>query len=127
MIRTTIWSDRTTVPPVTAERSPPDFPDHRRGLAGDGGLVDGCDALDDVAVAGIRSPASTTTTSPSFSAVLATCSMLPSGRRRRGQVSCCSGADVAACAATLGHGLGERSNSTVSHSQIVTPMPWCSD
>ena len=33
--RTLIQSETTVVPPVTAERSPPDFADHRRGFAGD--------------------------------------------------------------------------------------------
>ena len=52
VIRTTISSLSTRVPPVTAERSPPDSRIDRRRLAGDRRLVDGGDALDDVAVAG---------------------------------------------------------------------------
>ena len=52
VIRTTISSDSTRVPPVTAERSPPRLADDRGRLAGDRRLVDGGDALDDVAVAG---------------------------------------------------------------------------
>ena len=40
------------MPPVTALRSPPDSRMTGRGLAGDGRLVDGGDALDDGAVAG---------------------------------------------------------------------------
>src|SRR5438874_7618606 len=52
VIRTTIRSDSTVVPPVTAERSPPGFPDHRGGLAGDGRLVHRGDALDHITVAG---------------------------------------------------------------------------
>ncbi len=40
------------MPPVTAERSPPDFADHRSRLAGDGRLVDRRDAFDDFAVGG---------------------------------------------------------------------------
>ena len=44
------------MPPVTAERSPPDLADDRGGLAGDGRLVDRGDALDDVAVAGDELP-----------------------------------------------------------------------
>ena len=52
VIWTTIRSDSTVVPPVTALRSPPDSRMTGRGLAGDGRLVDGGDALDDVAVAG---------------------------------------------------------------------------
>ncbi len=51
-MRTTMRSDSTLVPPVTAERSPPRLADDRRGLAGDGRLVDRRDALDHLAVAG---------------------------------------------------------------------------
>ena len=52
VMRTTMRSESTLVPPVTAERSPPALADDRRGLAGDGRLVDRGDALDDLAVAG---------------------------------------------------------------------------
>src|SRR3954468_19703285 len=66
VISTTIRSLRTRVPPVTAERSAPGgggptgdprgvaagLADHGRRFAGDGGLVDRGDALDDGAVAG---------------------------------------------------------------------------
>src|ERR1700731_1759047 len=47
VMRTRIQSDSTCVPPVTAERSPPD---PGRGLAGDRGLVDGGHASDHFAV-----------------------------------------------------------------------------
>ena len=40
VIRTTIRSDSTVVPPVTAAAVAAGLADHRRGLAGDGGLVD---------------------------------------------------------------------------------------
>ena len=49
--RTTIRSESTVVPPVTAHRSPPDSRMTGRRLAGDRRLVDGRDALDDVTVA----------------------------------------------------------------------------
>ena len=52
------------VPPVTAERSPPDSRITGRRLAGDRRLVDRADALDDLAVGGDDLAASTTTTSP---------------------------------------------------------------
>ena len=52
VMRTRIQSDSTCVPPVTAERSPPDSADDRGRLAGDGGLVDRGDALDHLAVGG---------------------------------------------------------------------------
>ncbi len=42
----------TSVPPVTAERSPPDFANHGSGLAGDGRFVDRCHTLDHVAIGG---------------------------------------------------------------------------
>ena len=51
VIRTRIQSESTLVPPVTAERSPPDSRMTGRGLAGDSRLVDRGDAFDDVAVA----------------------------------------------------------------------------
>ncbi len=40
------------MPPVTAERSPPELADDRRGFAGDGRLVHRGHALDDVAIGG---------------------------------------------------------------------------
>ena len=51
-MRITMRSEMTVVPPVTAERSPPELADHRRGFAGNGSLVDRGDALDHFAVAG---------------------------------------------------------------------------
>ena len=63
VIFTLIQSDSTVVPPVTAERSPPDS----RMTGADSPViaefVDRGDAFDDVAVDGMRSPASTSTTS----------------------------------------------------------------
>jgi hypothetical protein len=47
-MRTRIQSEITCVPPVTAERSPPDW----RRFAGNGGLVDRGDAFDHLAVGG---------------------------------------------------------------------------
>ena len=52
VMRTISRSEITVVPPVTAERSPPDFADDGGGFAGDRGLVDRGDALDHLAVAG---------------------------------------------------------------------------
>src|SRR3954470_12036871 len=51
VILTRIQSDRTWVPPVTAERSPPDSRMTGR-LTGDRGLVDGGHALDHLAIGG---------------------------------------------------------------------------
>ena len=50
VMRTRIQSESTCVPPVTAERSPPDFADDRRGLTRDRCLIDGGDALDHLTV-----------------------------------------------------------------------------
>ena len=52
VIRTTMRSESTLVPPVTAERSPPDSRITGRRLAGDRRLVDRGDAFDDLAVGG---------------------------------------------------------------------------
>ena len=52
VIRTLISSESTRVPPVTAERSPPDSRITGRGFAGDGGFVDRGDAFNYLAVAG---------------------------------------------------------------------------
>ena len=52
VISTTMRSESTRVPPVTALRSPPDSRMTGCRLAGDRGLVDRRDALDDGAVAG---------------------------------------------------------------------------
>ncbi len=62
VIRTTIRSESTRVPPVTALRSPPDSRTTGARLAGDRRLVDRRDARDDVAVAGDHLAAVTTTT-----------------------------------------------------------------
>ena len=51
VILTTMRSDSTVVPPVTADAVAAGLADHRRGLAGDGRLVDRGDAFHDVAVA----------------------------------------------------------------------------
>ena len=50
VMRTVIQSDSTCVPPVTAERSPPDSRITGADFAGDRRLVDRGDALDHLAV-----------------------------------------------------------------------------
>ena len=50
VMRTLIRSEMTWVPPVTARAVAAALADHRRGFAGDRRLVDGGDALDDLAV-----------------------------------------------------------------------------
>jgi len=50
VMRTRIQSESTCVPPVTAERRPPDSADDRCGFAGDRRFVDRSHALDHLAV-----------------------------------------------------------------------------
>ena len=83
VIRTTIRSERTFVPPVTAERSPPDS----RITGADSPVIadSSTDAIPSTISPseGITSPASHTTRSPLLSADAGTRSSVPSGRRRR--------------------------------------------
>ena len=76
--RTTIWSERTRVPPVTAERSPPDS----RITGADSPVIADSSTLAMPSMtspsAGMSSPAETTTTSPSASRLDGTSSMVPS-------------------------------------------------
>ncbi len=87
VIRTTMRSDRTFVPPVTADRSPPDS----RITGADSPVI--ADSSTDATPSmispseGMRSPASQTTRSPFPSSDAATRSSVPSGRRRRASVS----------------------------------------
>ena len=52
VMRTLSQSETTSVPPVTADRSPPDSANNRSGLSRNGRLVDRGDALDHLAVGG---------------------------------------------------------------------------
>ena len=67
VIRTTIRSDRTTVPPVTADRSPPDS----RMTGADSPVIADSSTLATPSITspspGMVSPATTTTTSPTRS------------------------------------------------------------
>ena len=87
VIRTTMRSDSTLVPPVTAERSPPDS----RMTGADSPVMadSSTEAMPSMISPseGIRSPASQTTRSPLASAAAGTRSSVPSGRRRRASVS----------------------------------------
>ena len=80
--RTTIWSERTRVPPVTAERSPPDS----RITGADSPVMADSSTLAIPSItspsAGITSPAETTTTSPRRSWTLGTSSSEPDAMRR---------------------------------------------
>ncbi len=98
VIRTTTSSDRTRVPPVTAERSPPDS------------LITGADSpvMADSSIEampsttspsdGITSPALTTHSSPTSRRLDGTGSRVPSGRRRLAMVSLRVLRSDAACA-----------------------------
>ena len=84
---TTMRSDRTLVPPVTADRSPPDS----RMTGADSPVIadSSTDAMPSVISPseGIRSPASQTTRSPLASAAAATNCSVPSGSSLRASVS----------------------------------------
>ncbi len=73
VMRTLIQSDSTTVPPVTAERSPPDS----RMTGADSPVIAASltEAMPSITSPseGMVSPASTSTTSPTFRLVLGTC------------------------------------------------------
>src|SRR5579884_746394 len=87
VIRTTIRSESTLVPPVTAERSPPDS----RMTGADSPVMadSSTEAMPSTMSPseGMRSPASHTTMSPLASAEAGTRSSVPSGRSRRASVS----------------------------------------
>ena len=121
VIRTTTRSDRTLVPPVTADRSPPDS----RITGADSPVM--ADSSMDASPSmispsdGIRSPASQTTTSPLVNWAAGTCSSAPSGPILRASVSDRILRSVSACAlprpsATASAKLA---NSTVRASQAV--------
>ena len=137
VIRTTIRSESTVVPPVTALRSPPDS----RITGADSPVT--ADSSTDATPSmtspspGIRSPATTTTTSPSRRLVLGTSSVgssvrLPvyfrvslAARTRRAVVSCCRARRLAAWALPRPSATDSArfAKSTVSHSQTVTIQP----
>ena len=98
VIRTTISSDSTRVPPVTADRSPPDS----RTTGADSPVIadSSTDAMPSITSPsdGITSPAATTHSSPTSSALDGTCSTVPSARRRFAIVSVRVLRSDAACA-----------------------------
>ena len=108
VIRTTMRSERTFVPPVTAERSPP----LSRITGADSPVIadSSTEAMPSTTSPspGISWPASTTTRSPLRSADAGTCSS-PRSVSRRATVSCAHLAQGGGLglAASLGHGLGE--------------------
>ena len=96
--RTTISSESTRVPPVTAERSPPDS----RITGADSPVIADSSTLAIPSItspsAGITSPAETTTTSPSASGARRDLLERPSGRRRWAVVSARVLRSASACA-----------------------------
>ncbi|RPK34217.1 hypothetical protein EES37_30150 [Streptomyces sp. ADI91-18] len=126
VIFTTIRSERTFVPPVTAERSPPDS----RMTGADSPVI--ADSSTEATPSttspspGMMSPASQTTRSPIPRSVPGTCSsLLPSWASRRATVSVLALRRVSACAlprpsATASARLAK---TVVSHSQAVIAQP----
>src|SRR5580693_8821450 len=135
VIRATIRSDSTRVPPVTAERSPP----ASRITGADSPVI--ADSSTDATPSrispsdGIRSPGSQTTRSPLTSSAAGIRSSAPgsSGRSRRACVSDRTRRSVSACAFPRPSAMASAklANSTVRASQTVTDqskMPgWASD
>ena len=122
VMRTTISSDSTRVPPVTAERSPPDS----RMTGADSPVM-----ADSSTVAmpsttspspGMTSPADTTHRSPTCSADDATSSTRPSARRTLAVVSLRVLRSVAACALPRPSAIASAklANSTVNHRNTTT-------
>ena len=119
--RTTIWSERTRVPPVTAERSPPDS----RMTGADSPVIADSSTLAmpsiTVPSAGITSPAETTTSSPTRRPELGTSSSEPS-RRRCATVSARVLRSSSACALPRPSATASAkfAKSTVNQSQAAT-------
>jgi hypothetical protein len=121
VISTTIRSDSTLVPPVTALRSPPDS----RMTGADSPVI--ADSSTEATPSttspspGITWFASTTTRSPGWSSVPGTGSSLPSGRSRRAMVSVRVARSAAACALPRPSATASArfANRTVSHNQIA--------
>ncbi len=121
VISTTMRSDRTVVPPVTAERSPPDS---RMTGADSPVIADSSTEATPSLISpsdGIRSPASHTTRSPFLSSAAAMTVSEPSGLSRRAAVSVRSRRSVSACALPLPSAIASAklAKSTVRASQMV--------
>ena len=119
--RTTIRSERTRVPPVTAERSPPDS----RITGADSPVIADSSTLAIPSItspsAGISSPAATTTTSPSARPLEGTSSSVPSARRRWASVSARVRRSASACALPRPSAIASArfANRTVNQSQAA--------
>ncbi len=119
--RTTIRSERTRVPPVTAERSPPDS----RITGADSPVIADSSTLAIPSItspsAGISSPAATTTTSPSARPLEGTSSRVPSWSRRWARVSARVRRSASACALPRPSAIASArfANRTVNQSQAA--------
>ncbi len=121
VIRTTIRSESTMVPPVTAERSPPDS---RMTGADSPVIADSSTEATPCVISpseGMTSPASHTTRSPRCRSLAATSSSVPSALRRRASVSDRMRRSVSACAFPRPSAMASAkfANITVSASQTV--------
>ncbi len=118
---TRIQSDSTFVPPVTAERSPPDS--RMTGADSPVMALSSTDATPSMMSpsAGITSPAATRTMSPLRSAGAGTTSYVPSGRSRLATVSVFARRSASACALPRPSAMASAklAKSTVSQSQNV--------
>src|SRR6516162_3368445 len=125
VMRTLISSERTRVPPVTAERSPPDS----RITGADSPVMadSSTDATPSITSPspGMNSPAETSTISPARSLELATISVLPSSRSLRASVSARALRRVSACAFPRPSAIASAkfAKSTVNHSHSVICNP----
>src|SRR5271167_1437256 len=125
VIRTLISSESTRVPPVTADRSPPDS----RITGADSPVIadSSTDATPSITSPspGTNSPAATSTMSPERSFELATTSIEPSPRSLRASVSARALRSVSAWAFPRPSAMASAkfANSTVNHSQSVICNP----
>ena len=133
VMRTTIRSESTVVPPVTAERSPPDS---RMTGADSPVMADSSTEATPSMISpseGMWSPASHTTRSPLASAAAGTSSSVPSGSRRRAMVSERILRRASACALPRPSAMASAklAKSTVRNSQTVIDQlkmpPWAMD
>ena len=122
VMRTTIRSERTLVPPVTALRSPP----LSRMTGADSPVIadSSTEAMPSITSPspGMISPATTTTMSPRRSSDAATTSTLAVGARRLAVVSVFIVRSVSACALPRPSAIASAklANSTVNHSQSAS-------
>src|ERR1035438_2562530 len=118
---TLIWSESTRVPPVTAERSPPDS---RMTGADSPVMADSSTEATPSIISpsdGTNSPADTRTTSPARSFELCTCSVRSPSTMRFAMVSARAFLSVSACALPRPSAMASAklANSTVNHSHSV--------